>query len=230
MVVSMQFCPLNIANWLYLYSVIALLIALAALRPHHETGGEGFRSFTRLLLVTGALLTMTIAGMYLAQDALLAATGRRLARGDLIGARETYKLVRRFPFTIDYIWCSQQMVSLAKSLSSPQRETALALARDASEAGEQSGEQKFSALYQSAVLAIITNDFGQAEVKLRGAVEAAPRWYRPRMMLASVLWLTGRSREAEEQGHLAREYAGSQEQQVSLALRRTMVQRSITPQ
>jgi O-antigen ligase len=230
MVVSMQFCPLNIANWLYLYSVIALLIALAALRPHHETGGEGFRSFTRLLLVTGALLTMTIAGMYLAQDALLAATGRRLARGDLIGARETYKLVRRFPFTIDYIWCSQQMVSLAKSLSSPQRETALALARDASEAGEQSGEQKFSSLYQSAVLAIITNDFGQAEVKLRGAVEAAPRWYRPRMMLASVLWLTGRSREAEEQGHLAREYAGSQEQQVSLALRRTMVQRSITPQ
>jgi O-antigen ligase len=225
--VSMQFSPLTIPNWLYFYSLIALLAALAAPRPQSTTDSAALRLYSRVFLSAGALVTVTTAGLYLAQDALVAATGRRLAGGDLDGARQSYGLVRRFPFSSDSLWCSQQMASLAKHLSFHQRDEALRLAKAASTEAELRGEQKFNALYQSAVLALITNDFGQAEARLRKAVDAAPHWYRPRTMLASVLWLTGRSREAEEEGNLALGCAGVREAQVRLALERTKAQDSI---
>jgi O-antigen ligase len=227
MTVSMQFSPLTVPSWLYFYSSIALLVALAAPRPQSATDRATLRLYSRVLLSVGALVTVITAGMYLAQDALVAATGRRLAGGDLDGARQTYRLVRKFPISSDSLWCSQQMASLAKHLSFYQRDEALALAKEASADAELRSEQTFNALYQSAVLAIITNDFGQAEARLRKAVEASPHWYRPRTMLASILWSTGRRWEAEEEGHLALGCAGVREAQVRSTLERTKAQGSI---
>ena len=83
----------------------------------------------------------------------MAATGKRLAEGDLEGAREDYHSAVRIPFPADNLWCSQQMASLARSSVSPRREAALALAKEASTKAEQIGEVKFMGYYQSAVLA-----------------------------------------------------------------------------
>jgi hypothetical protein len=152
------------------------------------------------------------------QDYAVATVGRRLAQGDLEGARVAYRLARRIPIPADNLWCSQQLAALARRVRSPWREDAIVLAKEASAAAENGGEQRFNGLYQSAVLAVITNDLGAAQAKLRTAIDAAPWWYRAHMMLARVLWLAGQWEEAEHQADLAVKCAGRLESQVKLAL------------
>jgi len=215
MVVSFQFSPMTVTNWLYLYATIALLAAIVARGA--AAGGKPLR-MARILGWGWALVAIVVAGAYLTQDFLVAATGRRLAQGDLEGARADLELARRFPFSADYYWCSQQMAAAARAWSSPWREGALALAKQASAGAEVGDEQRFKALYQSAVLAVVTRDFASAEVKLRAEIEAGPWWYRAHMMLAQVLWITGRGAEAEREGGLALKCAGSAEDRVRRVL------------
>ena len=217
MTISEQFAPLTITNSLYFYLMIALAVALASPAASKPTRVAP-RPVARALHAVAALAIVAAAGLYLVPDALLATAKRRLAQGDVRGARESFRRAIRFPFLADSLWFSQQMAAAARSLPAPRRQEALAAAREASAEAERSGEQRFNALYQSAALAVITRDFGNAEAKLRAAADAAPWWYRAHAMLAQVLWLTGRSPEAEREAALALECAGSQEPKVRLAL------------
>jgi O-antigen ligase len=221
MTISEQFAPLTVTNDLYFYLPTALAVALAAPAANQPTSVAtrvAPRPVARAVQTAAALAILAAATLYLIPDALLATAGRRLAHGDIPGARASFQRALRFPFPEDCLWFSQQMAAAARSLPAPLRQQALAAAREASAEAERSGEQRFSALYQSAVLAVIAGDLGNAEVKLRAAVDAEPWWYRVHVMLAQVLWLTGRSAEAERQAALALECAGSQEPKVRIAL------------
>ena len=217
MTISEQFAPLTIVNLLYFCLTIALAAALASPAASYPTI-VGPRPVARVLQSLAALSIVAAAGLYVVPDALLATAQHRIARGDVRGARESYRSAVRFPFPADSLRFSQQMASAARSLPAPWRQEALAAAREASAEAERCDEQRFSALYQSAALAVIAGDFGNAEAKLRAAADAAPWWYRAHAMLAQVLWLTGRSPEAEREAALALECAGSQEPKVRATL------------
>jgi O-antigen ligase len=218
LIVSLQFSPLTIPVWFHLYIIVALLAGLTAPRSGAETMPIAVPAALRLLGPVPAVLMAGLAGLFLAQDALVAATGRRLEASDLDGASSSYALLRRSPFNGDSLWCSRQMALLARSLSPPASTSALSLAREASADAERGGDQTFSAFYQSATLAIIAGNAGEAERSLRAAISAAPNWYRAHLMLAQVLWSVGRAREAEQEAALALRCAGAQESTVRGAL------------
>ncbi len=217
MTISAQFSPPTITNSLYFYLTIALAVALASPAASNPTQ-VALRPVARVLSALVALAIVAAAVLYVVPDALFVLAERQLAGGDISGAHKSYRRAIRFPFHPDSLPFSQQMASAARSLPSPWRQEALAVAREASSEAERSGEQIFSALFQSAALAVISRDLGTAEAKLRAAVLAAPWWYRSHTMLAQVLWLTGRSQEAEREAALALECAGSRESTVRPAL------------
>jgi O-antigen ligase len=220
MTISAQFAPPAITNMLYFYLVIALAVALASptgSRPMDSSAPAVPRLASRAIRSVAALAIVAAAALYGIPDAWLATAQRRAAHADIAGARGAFRLALRFPFPADSLSFSQQMASAARSLPAPWRQEALAAAKEASADAEQSGEQRFSALYQSATLAIVSGDLANAEKKLRAAVDAAPWWYRSHAMLARLLWLTGRSPEAEGQAALALACAGSQEAAVRTA-------------
>jgi hypothetical protein len=202
--ISEQFDPMTITNALYFYLPTALAVALAKSAPC-QTAAPGLAA--RAVQAVAALVILAAAALYVIPDALLAEAGRQLSHGDVAGARESFQRTLRFPFPEDRLWFSQQAARQS-----------LTAAREASAAAEQSPEQRFSALYQSASLAVIAGDLANAEVKLRAAEVVEPWWYRVHAMLAQVLWLTGRGTEAEQEAALALECAGSQEAKVRAAL------------
>jgi O-antigen ligase len=219
--ISEQFDPMTIPNALYFYLPEALAVALALPAASQSTPGATRAApglAARTFLTAASLGILVAAALYLIPDALLATAGRRLVQGDVPGARASFQSALRFPFPVDCLWFSQQMAAAARSLPPPLSQQALAAARVASEEAEQSGEQRFRALYQSAALAVIAGDLGAAEVKLRAAEAVEPWWYRVHATLAQVLWLTGRSVEAEREAALALDCAGNQEPKVRDAL------------
>ena len=227
MTISEQFDPLTVTNALYLHLPAALATALAMPAAIQRAAVPAFvalRPVARGVRTAVASGILAAAALYLIPDALLAAAGRRLTRGDVPGAMASFQRALRFPFPQDCLWFSQQMASAANSLPEPRRRQALAAARLASAEAERSAEQRFIALYQSALLAVLAGDLGNAEVKLRAAVDAEPGWYRVHVMLAQVLWLTGRGAEAEREAALALECAGSQEPKVRFALENARAQ------
>jgi hypothetical protein len=209
--ISEQFDPMTITNALYFYLPIALAVALPTPAARH-TAAPGRLAIA--VQAAAALAIVSAVALYIIPDALLATAGRQLSRGDIAEARTSFHRAIRFPFPADCLWFSRQMATAARSLGLP----ALIVAREASAEAERSGEQSFSALYQSASLAVIAGDLSTAEVKLRAAAKAQPWWYRVHAMLAQVLWLTSRNAEAEQEAALAIECAGSQEPKVRAAL------------
>jgi O-antigen ligase len=187
MTVSFQFSPLTISNWMYFCATIGILVAIAS-ESGRTTPAERtpFGAGAKILLVCGASATILVACLYVAQDALVAATGKRLAQSDLDGARECYRLAARIPLPANNLWCSQQMALFARSSQPELRQAALSLAKEASANAERTGELKFAGLYQSALLSPLSNDVGQAEIKLRAAIAAAPGWDRPVQVLATL--------------------------------------------
>jgi O-antigen ligase len=217
MTISEQFAPLSIANSVYFYLMIGLAVALAS-PAASGPNRVALRPIAKALLGVAAAAVAVTAALYVVPDAMFLAAERRLAQGDIEGARASFRCAVRFPFPSDSLQFSRQMASTARSLRSPWRQAALAAAKEASAEAERSGEQTFSALYQSAALAVVTGDLGSAEAKLRAAVDAAPWWYRAHEMLAQVLWLTGRGPEAEREAALALECAGRRVSEVRRTL------------
>jgi hypothetical protein len=223
MTISEQFAPLTLTNLLYFNLMIALAVSLAQPAASKLTRIR-LSPAAKVLHALAAMAIAVAAALYLFPDAWLASAEHRLARGDVRGARESFTQAMLFPFPADCLRFSQQMASAARSLPSPWRQEALMAAKEASAAAERSGEQRFSALYESAALAVIAGDLRRAEAKLRAATDAAPNWYRAHEMLAQVLWLGGHNPEAEREAALALECAGSQESKVRIALQEARVQ------
>lgn len=215
---AFQFSPLTITNWLYYYVIISLLVAGAGSQREIAAPRTTISWGTRLLTLAAAAMMLAAGGAYVAQDYLIVSMTRRLAGGDIGGARLDYIASAKLPFPADDLWCSQRAALLAKSGPPFIRKPALMLAMDASARAERTGDQKFNALYQSAVLALIIGDTGAAERKLRAAASAAPGWYRPREMLARVLRMEGKGPEGDREADAALRCAGPHEAEVKRAL------------
>jgi O-antigen ligase len=100
------------------------------------------------------------------------------------------------------LFASRQFATLARELAgTPGESKAWSEAAQAAAVAETSGEEKFSAAFQSSVLAISTGDLKRAESEARAAIALAPNWYRPHLFLGKILEATGRTGEglAEQQ-------------------------------
>lgn len=219
MLISLQFCPLTITNELYLLALTATLLALAARRvatpdPPSVVVSKKLAGWARALSVA----LIFIAAAYIAQATLYTLAESHASHRDLSAAGRWYGVARGFPMPGPNLALSRQAAALAQRSSPPVREEAMAAAKQAAEGAEFGSAERFDALYQSAVLAILTGDLPRAEVKLRADIDAAPTWYRPRMALASVLWWQGRNEEAERQAAVALDYAGRLEPYVKRTL------------
>jgi hypothetical protein len=76
-------------------------------------------------------------------------------------------------------------------------------AQAASSLAETTGEERFSALYQSAVLDVATSNFPAAITKAREATAMAPNWYKPHVLLAQLLDALGQKEEANREAATA---------------------------
>jgi O-antigen ligase len=218
-VVSLQFAPLAFVNVLCLCLFVGLLLG-SNTSQRSQPKIAAMRPFVRASLITSAMLVAAVGSIYVIQDFYFASTARRLAEGDLDGAVESYGIARAFPQPGEELWCSRQLAILARASQGGRRNALLLAAKRASADAERGTEESFYAYYQSAVLAMISGDFGETETKLRQSIALAPRWYRPHAMLASVLMEQGRTEESEHEAKLALEYAGSHQDEIRLALKK----------
>ncbi len=228
MLLSLQFCPLTLTNELYLLAIVAMLAGLAAQPARLESGTMRLPSPATPFAAAAGLALLVIGASYVAQDILYARAESRIASGDLAGAERWYGSACKFPMPGPNLELSREMASLARESGPHLREEALTAAKQASEMAERSAAERFQALYQSAMLASITGDFPRAEAKLRAAIDAAPTWYRPRVMLASVLWAAGRNGEAEPEAARALKCAGRLQPEVKRILDQARTQATAT--
>jgi Flp pilus assembly protein TadD len=63
------------------------------------------------------------------------------------------------------------------------------------------------------------NDFARTEAALRSAIDLAPKWYKPRWMLAQVLREAGRLEEALVEARTAVELNGGENPEVETTLK-----------
>jgi len=218
MLTSLQFSPLTITNELYVLVIIAALVALAAQPVSSGALSVVFPSAVIPAAVVVGVGLLLIGGAFLAQEILYQRAASQIADADLAGAERCYDAARKFPIPGPNLELSRLFASLARQSGSPLYKRALADAREAAAAAESGSAERFNALYQSAMLAIVANDFPRAKAKLQAAIDAAPTWYRPRMMLASVLWRSGKNQDAAREASLALKCAGRDAPDVKQAL------------
>jgi O-antigen ligase len=225
MLVSLQFCPLTITNELYLLALAATLIGLL---PNPGPSGAVSTPVVARYAKALSVVLFLAAAAYVAQASIWTIVERQAARGDFAAAGRWYGLVRELPISGPNLELSRQIASAAPRFALPLRREALALAQQAAEAAELGSAERFNALYQSAMLALVTRDLPRAETKLRAAIDASPTWYRPRMALASVLWWEGRNPEAESEAARALDCAGRVAPHVKRTLESARAQASVS--
>jgi O-antigen ligase len=208
MTIALQFTPLTCPNWLYFVALSALLVS-ASTDPVRPERPKSSRKPAKILAACSATVILAIVTLFTLQDAAVASTGRSAANGDLDRVRGSYALSAGLVIPSDDLWCSQQIAAMAKRLDSPHREAALDLAKSASRRAELNSEMRFVGLVQSAALDVITGDDRSAEQKLLLAVRAAPGWYRPHLLLATVLSADGHIERAKRERELAIALAGT---------------------
>jgi O-antigen ligase len=224
MLVSLQFCPLTITNELYLLALAATLIGLL---PNPAPSGAVSTPVVARYAKAFSVALFFAAGAYVAQASICTFVESQAARGNFAAAGRWYGLARELPMPGPNLELSRQIASAAPRFALPVRREALAMAQQAAEAAELGSAERFNALYQSAMLALVTRDLRRAETKLRAAIDASPTWYRPRMALASVLWWEGRNPEAESEAARALECAGRVEPHVKRTLESARAQASV---
>src|SRR5262249_25655188 len=135
---------------------------------------------------------------------------RKVAERNLAGVERGYEVLAGLPFPKpgQDLLLSRQLATLATTLPQADARLALSLARRASAVAEWKSEDRFDAVYQSAALAIAVGDMTAAEEKLRTAIQQAPTWYKPRVLLTQLLLLSGRKEEAGRQRETAVRLAG----------------------
>ena len=94
------------------------------------------------------------------------------------------------------LFLSREMATMGRALvNQPESAAAWRMASEAATVAERQSEERFSAAYQCAILAIVSGDLTQAEKSAREAISLAPNWYKPHLLLAQILQAMGRMQE-----------------------------------
>jgi O-antigen ligase len=208
--VSSAFASLTIVEAIFLWTLTGIGAAPAALpaAPRRVVLSRVPQWAQVATTVTGALLTAT-ALLLAVPDAAGQRVFDAVADKNFAEAEEAYRTAVSWSFGLPgyELFLSRQMATLGRALgNTPDGAKAWSAATEAAALAERSGEERFSAVYQSAVLAIVAGDLTRAERKAREAVDLAPNWYKPHLLLGQILAAMGKADE------------GAAEQRISLNL------------
>jgi hypothetical protein len=104
------------------------------------------------------------------------------------------------------LWSSREFATLGRSLgNTPEGAGAWRKAWEAAALAEKKSEERFSAAYQSSVLAVTAGDLTRAESKAGEAIGLAPNWYKPHLLRGQILQAMGRNEEAAKEMELSRD-------------------------
>jgi O-antigen ligase len=217
--VSLLFLPVTISGGLMLYGMLGLLASVRA--PISQPRRVTVPTFMKLTACSLAVVLVAAAFAYLRQDMSYARMGAAVKEHRFAEITPAYRAATSiwFPAAGEDLWASRQFAGITTQLDPPAAAQAWALAGEAAALAERTGDNRADAAYQSALVAISTNHAKQAEMKLRKAIEYAPTTYKPHLLMAQLLFFTGRKAESSTQANAALDYAGSQRPRVVQALR-----------
>jgi len=206
--VSSLFASLTIVESTYLWTLIAIpdVAAVRQSRPS-ASRSAGLRWIFAPALVTAALL-IGVALALAVSDAADKRVADAVAKQDFAAATEAYHDAIGSSYGLPgyELFLSREMAILGRALgSAPAAAKAWALAAEASSLAEQRGEERFSAAFQSSVLAIAAGDLVRSEREARAAEELAPNWYKPHLLLAQILPAMGKTVEGAAEQRLGRQ-------------------------
>jgi len=187
-----QFLVLTIPTALLFYATIAAL-------GGRGSGAGGRGPGRRVIPLAAVAVLLAFAGALAWADYWLARTKRALDAHKVQEAMGHYARVRSLPLPgLDTdLWYSRALVAAASAAWQP--------AMEAAERATRSAENRANAWYNLAAFCAMQNDFPRTEEALRAAIHWAPRWFKPRWMLAQVLREAGRLDEAETEARRAAE-------------------------
>jgi hypothetical protein len=205
--VTLQFSAFTLPTALILYSLIALCVATAASTPTPPASGR-----LRWTLVLPAIGWLSFAVGLSTWDFRLASVDRSLRAGNLDEARKAWQAATSIGESVGLdagLWYSRRLLSFAQS--SPHVLTRAAAIGEALNTTSATlyADDPHNAWYHTATLFALSGNSPATESSLRAAIDAAPRWYKPRWTLARLLLLTGRPAEAQLQADLAERLGGS---------------------
>jgi hypothetical protein len=222
--VSLQFNAFVLTTAFFFYLTGALLIVQ---RGEEEAPPTSWRTYVPVT-VGGLLVTLVFsifAIRLVAADYSLERVRRLLETGDPFAASAGYARVQRWqpPGVNSDLYYSRTMSTLVR------RQTDLVAVvkawQDAVQAGMRAtrmAEDRHNAFYNLATIYATMNNPKDAERNLRGAIRAAPNWFKPHWMLAQVLLLNGKKVEARREAQAALERGGSRIPEVVESLRRVV--------
>jgi O-antigen ligase len=216
--VSLQFLTVTISGALMLYGAMALLVA-----SQTPVGVWAYRPPAWFVKVAacGLALFLTAAGAaYLRKEMAYAGVANTAKTDRFEDMAQAYRTAADswFPAPGDDLWCSRQFAAKARHSDGPTAARAWALAAEASATAENTSDNQADAAYQSALIAIGTNHAEKAEPALRRAIEYAPNWYKPHLLLAQLLHFTGLVAGSKTEAQRALDLAGSMRPSVERAL------------
>jgi len=202
--VSQQFTSFTVPTQLYFYVSLAILAAAATTPVSIRRPGFGW-------VYAAPLLCLAI---YLGWgDATLAAARRALDRGEVGAAAREVAHARQWHAAAD-IYFSRRFLA-AKSRDPLSRLRAWGYGLEAAQSAPQSADDPMNAYVNLASFYAAEGDAANVERNLRASMEAAPNWFQPHRLLARVLDLEGRRREAAEEAQAAAERNSSRNREAN---------------
>jgi O-antigen ligase len=202
LLVTHQFTCFTAPTAFFFFLVLALLAATG-------TPPNGYKVATRtsvlpLQIASAGVVTILLifSTQLVTADLTLARVRDALNQGHLTAAMRLYEQVLdRQPLGMSAdLWYSRALAAAAERTSTLLvRIEAWQDANRAAVRATEASEEPHNAWYSLATVAAARNDAALTESALRAAIAASPNWYKPRWVLARLLHLTSRQREAEAQ-------------------------------
>jgi tetratricopeptide (TPR) repeat protein len=198
--VCQQFVVFVLATYVSFYLLIAILVALASVPVTVVSPmGTYARSTLRLCGIGASAVIAVFAYRLCWADYHLAIAQSNISKGDASSAANAYSAVMNWlpPGSGNDLFYSRAMTALART--TPVYATRLLASRQAYESGVRAArvsEDRQNAWYNLAILFAAQNNQESVERSLRTAIAWAPNWFKPHWMLAQVLALSRRYREA----------------------------------
>lgn len=212
--ISSMFASLTLVTSLYLWTIAGLTVVMEPdisldtgepLAEDRETWG-----LPRLVPVAFGAVYLVLGAILALQDAAWSRMGAAVEKGDFAGARDAYSSAISAGMGLPgyELWGSREWALLGRSLATVNTESSEAkeawkLAADASRRAENKGEERFSAAYQSSVLAVAAADLPRAESEAREAIRLAPNWYKGHLLLSQILQYMGRNEQSAHEAELS---------------------------
>jgi O-antigen ligase len=200
LIVSQQFFSFTVSTALCFCFFLAALLALSNSDPTTQPKTLAHPMVWRLAAAACASIFVIYGLRLLIADHLLAEVRDNLATNNVSAATATYKKALYYlppgP-TADLYYSRSMVAAMARAQDPLSGVQAWQQGLQAGLRAVHSTDEPANAAYSLASLYARRNDATGTESSLRAAITMAPNWFKPHWMLARVLLVAGRLREAE---------------------------------